>query len=69
VHGDMLHGLLQFQGENAKFLQEDVVDCVASEWTLEGSEQGALDFLNLCLCDKVSKGWVANGSTQECQRR
>jgi hypothetical protein len=55
VHGDKLHGLLQFQGGNAEFLHEDVVDCVASKCTLEGSEQGALDFLDFCLCSKVSK--------------
>jgi hypothetical protein len=30
VHGDKLRGLLQFEGEDAKFLHEDVVDCVAS---------------------------------------
>jgi hypothetical protein len=50
-----LHGLLQFQGGDAKFLHEDVVDCVASKCTLEGSEQSALDFLDLCLCGKVSE--------------
>ena len=55
VHRDKLHGLLQFQGGDAKFLHEEVMDCVASECTLEGSEQGTLDFLDLCLCGKVSK--------------
>jgi hypothetical protein len=55
VRRDELHGLLQFQEGNAKFLHEDVMDCVASKCMLEGSEQGALDFLDLCLCGKVCK--------------
>ena len=55
MHGDMLRGLLQFQGGNTKCLHDDVVNCVASKCTLEGSKQGALDFLDLCLCSKVSK--------------
>ena len=38
VHRDKLHGLLQFQGRDAKFLHEDVMDCVASKCTFEGSE-------------------------------
>ena len=29
--------------------------CVASECAMEGSEQAALDFLDLWLCSKVSK--------------
>jgi hypothetical protein len=57
IDRDELHGLPQFQEGNAEFLHEDVMDCVASKCKLEGSEQGALDFLDLdlCLCSKVSK--------------
>jgi hypothetical protein len=57
VHRGEVHGLLQFQGGNTKCLHDDVVNCVASKCKLEGSEQGALDFLDLdlCLCSKVSK--------------
>jgi hypothetical protein len=56
VHRGEVHGLLQFQGGHATFLHEVVMDCVASKCTLEGSEEGALHFLDLCLCSKVSKG-------------
>jgi hypothetical protein len=55
VHRDELHGWLQFEGGNAKFLYEDVMDCVASKCRLQGSEQGVLKFLDLCLCGKVSE--------------
>jgi hypothetical protein len=34
---------------------EDVMDCVTSKCPLEGSEQGDLDFLDFCLCGKVSE--------------
>jgi hypothetical protein len=69
VQRDELHGLLQFQGENAKFMYADFMDCVASKCTLEGSEQVLWTFWTCVCVVSYRRFWVANGSTHDCQRR